>query len=55
MTSATTTFDVSTEYMFQMLSVLDTVAKDIETEGPTELDSAALVIIDKPWSVVMGM
>ncbi|KAJ7505944.1 hypothetical protein B0H11DRAFT_1976753 [Mycena galericulata] len=52
MTSPTTIFPVPTEHLFQMLSVVDTLSADIESERQTE-DNAAVIIV-KPWGAVIA-
>ncbi|KAJ7485356.1 hypothetical protein FB451DRAFT_1392105 [Mycena latifolia] len=54
MTSLTTTSPFPTEHMFRMLSVVETITTDIESVGPTEVNTATLMVIDKPWGVAIG-
>ncbi|KAJ7732249.1 hypothetical protein DFH07DRAFT_968515 [Mycena maculata] len=54
MTSPTTIVFTSTDYMFRVISLVDIVAADIESEGATEANTPTRVTVDKAWGVVIG-
>ncbi|KAJ7640666.1 hypothetical protein DFH06DRAFT_1429353 [Mycena polygramma] len=54
MTSPTSTAPVPTEYLFQMLALVNALATDIESDPVDVIDRATAVIVDKAWGVAIG-
>ncbi|KAF7366714.1 hypothetical protein MSAN_00929500 [Mycena sanguinolenta] len=54
MTSPTTMVPLQTDYLLQMLRIIDAVATDIETMNGAQSSFTPIRTIDKPWGVVVG-